>query len=135
LSFGAVDTIDFKGQYGFEVKDPEALGALYDRVLGPDGRAAGQPPGTAPRRGWLPLDDVASPRATVIVARGAVDRRTGQNGEGMPAVPAFRCGHRLSEGAIVHRCPSTIRLCRLAHALLRQRTRPAPAAQHRNDVA
>ena len=30
---GAVDTIDFKGQYGFEVKDPEALGALYDQVL------------------------------------------------------------------------------------------------------
>lgn len=30
---GAVDTIDFKGQYGIEVKDPEALGALYDRVL------------------------------------------------------------------------------------------------------
>ena len=30
---GAVDTIDFKGQYGFEVKDPEVLGALYDRVL------------------------------------------------------------------------------------------------------
>jgi hypothetical protein len=30
---GAVDTIDFKGQYGFEVNDPEALGALYDRVL------------------------------------------------------------------------------------------------------
>jgi L-alanine-DL-glutamate epimerase-like enolase superfamily enzyme len=30
---GAVDTIDFKGQYGFEVADPEALGALYDRVL------------------------------------------------------------------------------------------------------
>lgn len=30
---GGVDTIDFKGQYGFEVKDPEALGALYDRVL------------------------------------------------------------------------------------------------------
>jgi L-alanine-DL-glutamate epimerase-like enolase superfamily enzyme len=30
---GAVDTIDFKGQYGFEVKDPDALGALYDRVL------------------------------------------------------------------------------------------------------
>ena len=30
---GAVDTIDFKGQYGFEVKDPRALGALYDRVL------------------------------------------------------------------------------------------------------
>jgi hypothetical protein len=24
---GAVDTIDFKGQYGFEVEDPEALGA------------------------------------------------------------------------------------------------------------
>ncbi len=30
---GAVDTIDFKGQYGLEVTDPEALGALYDRVL------------------------------------------------------------------------------------------------------
>src|SRR4051812_41574757 len=30
---GAVDTIDFKGHYGFEVEDPEALGALYDHVL------------------------------------------------------------------------------------------------------
>lgn len=30
---GAVDTIDFKGQYGMEVEDPQALGALYDRVL------------------------------------------------------------------------------------------------------
>jgi L-alanine-DL-glutamate epimerase-like enolase superfamily enzyme len=30
---GAVDTIDFKGQYGFEVKDPKALAALYDQVL------------------------------------------------------------------------------------------------------
>jgi hypothetical protein len=30
---GAIDTIDFKGQYGLEVKDPGALGALYDRVL------------------------------------------------------------------------------------------------------
>ncbi len=30
---GAVDTIDFKGHYGFDVKDPGALGALYDRVL------------------------------------------------------------------------------------------------------
>jgi L-alanine-DL-glutamate epimerase-like enolase superfamily enzyme len=30
---GAVDTIDFKGQYGLEVEDPEALGRLYDRVL------------------------------------------------------------------------------------------------------
>src|SRR3954468_21527317 len=30
---GSVDTIDFKGHYGFEVEDPEALGALYDRVL------------------------------------------------------------------------------------------------------
>ena len=29
----AVDTIDFKGQYGLEIKDPEALGALYERVL------------------------------------------------------------------------------------------------------
>ena len=30
---GAVDTIDFKGQYGLDVKDPTALPALYDRVL------------------------------------------------------------------------------------------------------
>src|ERR687892_118022 len=30
---GAVDTIDFKGQYGFEVKDSAALGALYGHVL------------------------------------------------------------------------------------------------------
>jgi hypothetical protein len=30
---GAVDTIDFKGHYGFEVEDAEALGALYDHVL------------------------------------------------------------------------------------------------------
>jgi hypothetical protein len=30
---GAVDTIDFKGHYGLEIKDPDALGALYDRVL------------------------------------------------------------------------------------------------------
>jgi L-alanine-DL-glutamate epimerase-like enolase superfamily enzyme len=30
---GAVDTIDFKGHYGFEVEDPEALVALYDHVL------------------------------------------------------------------------------------------------------
>jgi L-alanine-DL-glutamate epimerase-like enolase superfamily enzyme len=30
---GAVDTIDFKGQYGFEVEDREALLALYDHVL------------------------------------------------------------------------------------------------------
>src|SRR4029453_15045302 len=30
---GAVDTIDFKGQYGFEGKDPEALGGVYDHVL------------------------------------------------------------------------------------------------------
>jgi L-alanine-DL-glutamate epimerase-like enolase superfamily enzyme len=30
---GAVDTIDFKGQYGFEVEDPQALVALYDHVL------------------------------------------------------------------------------------------------------
>src|SRR3954447_24360952 len=30
---GAVDTIDFKGLYGFEVEDPEALAALYDQVL------------------------------------------------------------------------------------------------------
>jgi L-alanine-DL-glutamate epimerase-like enolase superfamily enzyme len=30
---GAVDTIDFKGWYGREVSDPEALAALYDRVI------------------------------------------------------------------------------------------------------
>jgi hypothetical protein len=30
---GAVDTIDFKGLYGLEIKDRQALGALYDRVL------------------------------------------------------------------------------------------------------
>jgi len=30
---GAVDTIDFKGHYGIEVEDPEALVALYDHVL------------------------------------------------------------------------------------------------------
>jgi L-alanine-DL-glutamate epimerase-like enolase superfamily enzyme len=30
---GAVDTIDFKGQYGLEVKDPAALAALYDHIL------------------------------------------------------------------------------------------------------
>ena len=30
---GAVDTIDFKGHYGFEVDDPQALGALYDHVI------------------------------------------------------------------------------------------------------
>jgi hypothetical protein len=30
---GAVDTIDFKGHYGFEVEDPAALGALYGRVV------------------------------------------------------------------------------------------------------
>lgn len=30
---GAVDTIDFKGHYGFEVEDRQALGELYDRIL------------------------------------------------------------------------------------------------------
>src|SRR3954453_16467264 len=30
---GAVDTIDFKGHYGVDVEDPQALGALYDHVL------------------------------------------------------------------------------------------------------
>jgi hypothetical protein len=30
---GAVDTIDFKGQYGLDVKDPKALDALYDHVV------------------------------------------------------------------------------------------------------
>ena len=30
---GAVDTIDFKGQYGLEVEDPGALAAMYEHVL------------------------------------------------------------------------------------------------------
>jgi hypothetical protein len=30
---GAVDIVDFKGHYGIEVEDPEALGVLYDRVI------------------------------------------------------------------------------------------------------
>jgi hypothetical protein len=30
---GAVETIDFKGQYGLEVEDPQALANLYARVL------------------------------------------------------------------------------------------------------
>jgi hypothetical protein len=30
---GAVDVVDFKGHYGIEVEDPEALGVLYDRVI------------------------------------------------------------------------------------------------------
>jgi hypothetical protein len=30
---GAVATIDFKGQYGFDVEDPQALANLYDRVI------------------------------------------------------------------------------------------------------
>jgi hypothetical protein len=30
---GAVDIVDFKGRYGMEVEDPEALGVLYDRVI------------------------------------------------------------------------------------------------------
>ena len=30
---GAVDTVDFKGHYGREVDDPDALGELYDRVI------------------------------------------------------------------------------------------------------
>jgi L-alanine-DL-glutamate epimerase-like enolase superfamily enzyme len=30
---GAVETIDFKGQYGLEVKEPDALVGLYERVV------------------------------------------------------------------------------------------------------
>jgi hypothetical protein len=30
---GAVQAVDFKGRYGLEVKDPDALPALYERVL------------------------------------------------------------------------------------------------------
>jgi hypothetical protein len=30
---GAVDTIDFKGHYGIELEDPDALGPLYDHVI------------------------------------------------------------------------------------------------------
>ncbi len=33
VATGAVDTIDFKGMYGIEVEDRDALLALYDRVL------------------------------------------------------------------------------------------------------
>jgi hypothetical protein len=81
----AVDTIDFKGRYGFEIKDPEALGALYDRVLpafpdarqavadrrpalrerlqrgGPSGPPAGQPADAATRAYRFPLDGVRVP--------------------------------------------------------------------------
>jgi L-alanine-DL-glutamate epimerase-like enolase superfamily enzyme len=52
---GAVDTIDFKGQYGIEVADPEALGALYDHVVDafPDAYLEDPHdlPGIAPRLG------------------------------------------------------------------------------------
>jgi len=30
---GAIDVVDFKGQYGLEVEDAEALAAMYDRVV------------------------------------------------------------------------------------------------------
>ncbi len=30
---GAVHAVDFKGRYGLEVEDPDALPALYERVL------------------------------------------------------------------------------------------------------
>jgi L-alanine-DL-glutamate epimerase-like enolase superfamily enzyme len=30
---GAVDVVDFKGQYGIEVEDADALGAMYERVV------------------------------------------------------------------------------------------------------
>jgi hypothetical protein len=30
---GAIDVVDFKGQYGMEVEDAEALGAMYERVV------------------------------------------------------------------------------------------------------
>ena len=30
---GAVDTIDFKGHYGLEIEDPDALAPLYDRII------------------------------------------------------------------------------------------------------
>ena len=60
---GAVDTIDFKGQYGIDIKDPEALAALYDHVL--DGVPARVPGGPA-----RPARDRAaarrSPRACVV---------------------------------------------------------------------
>ena len=46
---GAVDTIDFKGQYNLEVKDPEALAALYDHVAGGvPGRPTLRTPTTCP---------------------------------------------------------------------------------------
>jgi len=59
---GAVDTIDFKGQCPFEVKDPEALGALYDRVLAAFLDAYLEDPHTCPRsRGGSAITSSASP--------------------------------------------------------------------------
>src|SRR5215207_3018395 len=45
---GAVDTIDFKGHYGFEVQDAQALGALYDHVLAAFGHAYVEDPHDLP---------------------------------------------------------------------------------------
>jgi hypothetical protein len=49
---GAVDTIDFKGHYGLEVKDPAALGALYDRVLAAFPDAYLEDPHDLPEIAW-----------------------------------------------------------------------------------
>jgi L-alanine-DL-glutamate epimerase-like enolase superfamily enzyme len=33
VATGAVDVVDFKGRYEFEIEDPEAMAAMYERVL------------------------------------------------------------------------------------------------------
>jgi L-alanine-DL-glutamate epimerase-like enolase superfamily enzyme len=47
----AVDTIDFKGQYGMEVKDPQALASLYEHVLAAFGDAYLEDPHELPGTG------------------------------------------------------------------------------------
>ena len=60
---GAVDTIDFKGQYGFEVEDPQALGcALRPRARRVPGRLSGGPARPARDRAAARR----SPRARVL---------------------------------------------------------------------
>jgi hypothetical protein len=78
---GAVDTIDFKGQYGFEVKDSEALAALYDHVLAAFPDAYLEDPHNLPEIGRrlgdhlervsydAPIRDAADIGATPLAAR------------------------------------------------------------------
>ena len=59
---GAVDTIDFKGQYGLEVEDPQALANLYDRVSRPSRTPTSRTRTTCPRsRGGSAITSSASP--------------------------------------------------------------------------